>query len=246
MKKCLVKKSFKISGNVVRKNTEYVCDEELATRLEKEGYLKIIGDVVDKESKKSNAKVQKDSDSDNNLNDDKNKSEDEPSSNLESNHNDNPNEKEESNLEDDEKDSDSKLIEDDDPKEDNDIETATLNKKEIKANKKKRIEFYKSTAWKTVKQNIWLKQSCLCARCKAAVFVKGISDDNIPIKKRLKGIVHHIIYLTDDNYDDPNISLNEKYLEGLCIDCHNKEHFKTNSGVRDDLTFDEYGNLIKK
>lgn len=137
MKKCLVKKSFKISGNVVRKNTEYVCDEELATRLEKEGYLKIIGDVVDKESKKSNAKVQKDSDSDNNLNDDKNKSEDEPSSNLESNHNDNPNEKEESNLEDDEKDSDSKLIEDDDPKEDNDIETATLNKKEIKANKKK-------------------------------------------------------------------------------------------------------------
>ena len=148
MKKCLVKKSFKISGNVVRKNTEYVCDEELATRLEKEGYLKIIGDVVDKESKKSNAKVQKDSDSYNNLNDDKNKSEDELSSDLESNHNDNsnekeksnhdddPDEKEESNLEDDEKDSDSKLIEDDDPKEDNDIETATLNKKEIKANKK--------------------------------------------------------------------------------------------------------------
>ena len=134
MKKCLAKKSFKISGNVVRKNTEYVCDEELATRLEKEGYLKIIGDVVKEESK---VKVQNDSDSDNNLNEqDKNKSENELSSDSESNHDDNSDENKESNLEDDEKDSDPTLIEDDDPKEDNDIETATLNKKEIKANKK--------------------------------------------------------------------------------------------------------------
>ena len=113
MKKSLAKKSFKISGNVVRKNTEYVCDEELAIRLEKEGYLKIIGDVIDKESKKSKAKVQIDSDSDNNLNEeDKNKNENELSSDSESN------------------------LEDDDPKENNDIETATLNKKKIKANKK--------------------------------------------------------------------------------------------------------------
>lgn len=58
--------------------------------------------------------------------------------------------------------------------------------------------------------------------------------------------MHHKIHLTDDNYLDYSISLNESYLEGLCIDCHNKEHFKSNNAVRDDLMFDEYGNLVKR
>lgn len=85
----------------------------------------------------------------------------------------------------------------------------------------------------------------MCARCGQAVFVLGLSKW-IPKERRVKGIVHHKIYLTDDNYLDYSISLNENLLEGLCIDCHNKEHFKSNSSVRDDLMFDEYGNLVKK
>lgn len=107
-----------------------------------------------------------------------------------------------------------------------------------------REEFYQTTAWKKVRRNIWLKQACLCARCHRSVYVNTISEW-IPKEKRLKGIVHHKEYLNDLNYEDTNISLNENNLEGLCIDCHNKEHFTT-LVTRNDLMFDEEGNLIKR
>lgn len=105
-----------------------------------------------------------------------------------------------------------------------------------------RQEFYQTKAWKQIRKNIWLKQSCLCNRCHRPVYVNGISE-YIPKDKRLKGIVHHKEYLTDINFNDDSIALNEDNLEGLCIDCHNKEHF--NTGVtRNDVMFDEEGNLI--
>lgn len=106
-----------------------------------------------------------------------------------------------------------------------------------------REKFYHSKIWKTVRKNVWLKQSCLCARCGRPVWINGISDASISRKKRLKGIVHHKIYLDDKNVNDSFISLNEENLEGLCIVCHNAEHFKTNA-VRKDVMFDEDGNLI--
>ena len=105
-----------------------------------------------------------------------------------------------------------------------------------------RIDFYKSTAWKRVRKNIWLKQNLLCARCHKPVYVDGLSEW-IPKEKRTKGIVHHKEYITDLNVYDDNITLNEDNLEGLCIDCHNEEHFKQQS-TRDGYMFDEYGNLI--
>ena len=105
--------------------------------------------------------------------------------------------------------------------------------------------FYHSKAWKTVKNIIWLKQHCLCARCGYPVYVDGITTYKDDKRNRRKGIVHHKIYLTDDNYLDESISLNEDYLEGLCIKCHNTEHFK-NEILRDDLKFDQFGNLVKK
>jgi len=105
-----------------------------------------------------------------------------------------------------------------------------------------REEFYQTKTWKKVRRNVWLKQSCLCARCSRPVYVNGISQ-YIPKEKRLKGIVHHKQYLTDENFNDDGISLNEDNLEGVCIDCHNKEHF--NTGVtRNDVMFDGNGNLI--
>lgn len=107
-----------------------------------------------------------------------------------------------------------------------------------------RQEFYQTKAWKQVRKNIWLKQHCLCARCHRAVYVRGISK-YIPLEKRLKGIVHHKKYLTDMNFNDDSISLNENNLEGLCIDCHNREHFST-SVTRNELMFDEEGNLVKR
>lgn len=36
--------------------------------------------------------------------------------------------------------------------------------------------------------------------------------------------VHHIIHLTPDNVNDPEISLNQDNLMLLCNECHNKIH----------------------
>ena len=107
-----------------------------------------------------------------------------------------------------------------------------------------RAEFYQSKAWKQLRKVIWLRQHCLCARCGRAVYVKGLTD-YIPNDKRVKGIVHHKEYLDDVNVYDDSISLNEEKLEGLCIFCHNTEHFKSKS-PQHDVIFDSNGNLIKK
>ncbi len=86
----------------------------------------------------------------------------------------------------------------------------------------------------------------LCNRCHKPVWIKGLSSPKIPFKKRVKGIVHHIKYLDDSNVNDINIALARSNLEGICIDCHNKEHFKTDdNAVRSDVKFDEFGNLIE-
>lgn len=107
-----------------------------------------------------------------------------------------------------------------------------------------RKEFYQSKIWKQQRYYIWLKQHCLCARCSRAVYVDGLSKW-IPKDKRLKGVVHHKIYLDNNNIYDISVSLNEDNLEGLCIDCHNKEHFNL-LATREDVLFDEDGNLIPK
>ena len=42
---------------------------------------------------------------------------------------------------------------------------------------------------------------------------------------------------------DDNITLNEENLEGICKECHEKEHHQDIS-VRKGYEFDELGNLI--
>lgn len=106
-----------------------------------------------------------------------------------------------------------------------------------------RKQFYHSKVWNQVRKNIWLKQNLLCNRCGLPVYVDGISD-YIPKENRRTGIVHHKIYLDNINVYDDTIALNEDNLEGICIDCHNKEHFKTN-GIRNDYLFDDDGNIKK-
>ena len=107
-----------------------------------------------------------------------------------------------------------------------------------------RHKFYQSKAWKTVKNNIWLKQSCLCAICHKPVYVDGISD-YIPKDKRRIGIVHHKVWLNDDNVNNQEISLDESNLIGICKDCHEKEHHQDIS-TRPGVKFDSDGNLIKE
>lgn len=107
-----------------------------------------------------------------------------------------------------------------------------------------REQFYKTKVWDRVRINIWLKQNCLCNRCNKPVYVSGITP-YLPKDKRVKGIVHHKIHLNESNYVIDEIALDESNLEGLCIDCHNKEHFSC-IAIRNDLMFDEYGNVVPK
>jgi len=107
-----------------------------------------------------------------------------------------------------------------------------------------RYKFYHSKAWKQAKNEIWYRQNLLCNRCHRPVYVDGLSM-YVPKEKRLKGIVHHKEYITDENIYDDNITLNIDNFEGLCIDCHNEEHFKLDT-LRDGYVFDEYGQLKKK
>ena len=107
-----------------------------------------------------------------------------------------------------------------------------------------RKDFYQSKVWKTVKNNVWLKQDLLCNRCHKPVYVSGLSE-YLPRSKRRTGIVHHKIYLDNTNIYDENITLNEDNLEGICKDCHEKEHHQ-DQVTRKEYKFDENGNLIKK
>ena len=97
----------------------------------------------------------------------------------------------------------------------------------------KRDKFYHSTAWKKCREQIILSRYQLCEKCGR----KGTE-------------VHHIIPLTDDNVDDPMISLNPDNLMLLCKECHDSirlEESMTNYvGVRGDVSFDAQGNIIFK
>jgi len=105
-----------------------------------------------------------------------------------------------------------------------------------------RKSLYHSKAWKDIRKGYALSKHCQCERCGRYVYVDGISN-YLPKEQRLKSIVHHKIYLTNENYTDDSVVFNWDNLELLCIDCHNKEHFE--QSTRDGLMFDEFGNLIK-
>lgn len=82
--------------------------------------------------------------------------------------------------------------------------------------------FYQSSAWKKTRKAFLLSKFGLCERCgDPATYV------------------HHKEYITSNNIDDTNITLNWNNLELLCHTCHNEEHFN-NVGYQ----FDMDGNLI--
>lgn len=87
--------------------------------------------------------------------------------------------------------------------------------------------FYKGSKWKKCRAAYFTSQHGLCERC------GGVGK-----------IVHHIIYLTPDNIHDANVSLSFDNLELLCHNCHNKEHFKDDTALRDGFAFDTNGDLI--
>jgi 5-methylcytosine-specific restriction protein A len=94
--------------------------------------------------------------------------------------------------------------------------------------------FYNSKAWHRCREAYKQSVNGLCERCLAnGKYVVGEE-------------VHHIIYLTPDNINDPYIALSWDNLELLCHECHTREHMSKYSATRDDVMFDEQGNLIPK
>lgn len=90
--------------------------------------------------------------------------------------------------------------------------------------------FYNSKEWKKQREYILRRDSYLCVLC------------GQPAEE-----VHHKIYLTPENINNPMISLHESNLISLCGDCHKKIHAKdqiNGKNVLPLITFDEEGNPI--
>jgi len=95
-------------------------------------------------------------------------------------------------------------------------------------------KFYQSKAWKDCRASYIASVNGLCERC----LEEG----------RMKGgyIVHHKVYITPSNINDVSVTLNFDNLEYVCQDCHNKEHYAKYDSTREDIQFDEEGNVIPK
>lgn len=91
--------------------------------------------------------------------------------------------------------------------------------------------FYHSAKWLTCREYVLKRDHYLCVHCSA------------PGEE-----VHHIIWLTPDNINDPNITLNPDNLQTVCRDCHHRLHergkYTRRETTQDGLMFDENGNLI--
>lgn len=72
--------------------------------------------------------------------------------------------------------------------------------------------FYSSQEWIKTREAFASYKGGLCERC----LKKGIVQAG--------EIVHHKIYLTPSNINDPTITLNWDNLELLCRRCHAEEH----------------------
>lgn len=101
-----------------------------------------------------------------------------------------------------------------------------------KDNRDKQKKFYSSTKWIKCRK-AYASEHPICERC----ILKGIVT---PVY-----IVHHKIEVTEENVNDPQITLNPDNLESLCLECHNAEHF-SQSITADGLYFDENGELQQK
>lgn len=93
--------------------------------------------------------------------------------------------------------------------------------------------FYNSAAWIKCKNSYIKSVHGLCERC-------GEPGD----------IVHHKVYISPSNINNPDVTLNHDNLEYLCRKCHNKEHelkfnrFKRSSPIKKGFKFNEKGEFV--
>jgi hypothetical protein len=72
--------------------------------------------------------------------------------------------------------------------------------------------FYCRKEWRDLSYSLKIKAAGKCTRCGETVLDFS------------QLIAHHKEELTEDNVDDPVITLNPDNVEVICFDCHNKEH----------------------
>ncbi len=89
------------------------------------------------------------------------------------------------------------------------------------------IWFYNSIIWIKCRDAYKQSKHGICERC-------GMPGTE----------VHHKIYLTPENINDPYITLSWDNLELLCASCHSKEHNEKYSPLREDVMFNEKGDLV--
>lgn len=95
---------------------------------------------------------------------------------------------------------------------------------QIKAKK-----IYRGSRWKNYVRPTYLESvDYLCERC---------SD--------IAKVVHHKIYLNNDNIDDEEIVYGFDNLEALCQSCHNREHHYTSTGYSNEIVVDDKGNIYQ-
>ncbi len=88
---------------------------------------------------------------------------------------------------------------------------------------------YKSKAWRECRRGFLQSKHFICERCEGAA-----------------SIAHHKVYLTPENINDQEITLNWDLLEALCLDCHTTEHLGSKEEVtRDDVMFNALGELVR-
>ncbi|MBP2657291.1 MAG: putative phage protein [Firmicutes bacterium] len=76
-------------------------------------------------------------------------------------------------------------------------------------------KLYMSKAWIELRRNLIIERGPICQRC------------NTLMLDTSKLIGHHTERLTPQNVNDPNVALNPKKIELVCLTCHNQEpgHF---------------------
>lgn len=92
--------------------------------------------------------------------------------------------------------------------------------------------FYSSKAWKDCKRFYIQSVNGLCERC--------LEQDRITPGY----ILHHEIWLTPDNINDPGVTLNWNNLKYVCQHCHNYIHMSGAGPIDERYCFDESGNFI--
>lgn len=72
--------------------------------------------------------------------------------------------------------------------------------------------FYKSKAWQSCREAYLKKVGYLCEDCLKQGIYKPAE------------IVHHRVFISESNINDPAITLNFSNLKAVCRECHAKEH----------------------